>query len=71
MCKIKILLPNLVACISQNDKNVWFFNYDFLTCSVRWRAHLFTHLLDVYPDEHHFLDNFIIIFHLASSGPFY
>ena len=30
-----ILLPNLVAFILQKDKNVWFFNYHLLTCSVR------------------------------------
>ena len=29
------LLPNLVAFISQKEKNVWFFNYHLLTCSVR------------------------------------
>ena len=30
-----ILVPNLVAFIPQNEKNVWFFDYHFLTCSVR------------------------------------
>ena len=35
MYKIWFLLPNLVAFISQKDKNVWFFNYHLLTCSVR------------------------------------
>ena len=35
MCKIYFLLPNLVAVILQKDKNVWFFNYHLLTCSVR------------------------------------
>ena len=30
-----ILLANLVAFISQKDKNVWFFNYHLLTHSVR------------------------------------
>ena len=30
-----ILVPNLVAFISQNEKNVWFFDYHLLTCSVR------------------------------------
>ena len=30
-----ILVPNLVAFISQNKKNVWFFDYHLLTCSVR------------------------------------
>ena len=33
--KILFLLPNLVAFISQRDKNVWFFNYHLLTCSVQ------------------------------------
>ena len=31
----QILVPNLVAFISQNEKNVWFFEYYALTCSVR------------------------------------
>ena len=31
----QILVPNLVALISQNEKNVWFFDYHLLTCSVR------------------------------------
>ena len=35
LCKIQFLLPNLVAFISQKDKNVWFFNYHLLTRSVR------------------------------------
>ena len=35
--EITLLLPNLVAFISQNEKNVWFFNYHLLTCSVRKR----------------------------------
>ena len=35
MCKISFFIPNLVAFISQKDKNVWFFNYHLLTCSVR------------------------------------
>ena len=30
-----ILVPHLVAFISQNDKNVWFFDCHLLTCSVR------------------------------------
>ena len=30
-----ILVPNLVAFMSQNEKNVWFFDYHLLTCSVR------------------------------------
>ena len=29
------LLPNLVAFISKKEKNVWFFDYTLLTCSVR------------------------------------
>ena len=29
------LLPNLVAFISQKDKNIWFSNYHLLTYSVR------------------------------------
>ena len=29
------MLPNLVAFISQKDKNVWFVIYHLLTCSVR------------------------------------
>ena len=33
--KIHFLQPNLVAFFSQADKNVWFFNYHLLTCSVR------------------------------------
>ena len=32
---VQNLIPNLVAFISQKDKNVWFFNYRLLTCSVR------------------------------------
>ena len=35
VCKIWFLLPNLVAFISQKDKNVRFFNYHLSTCSVR------------------------------------
>ena len=31
----QILVPNLVSFISQNDKNVWFFDYRLLLCSVR------------------------------------
>ena len=31
----KILLPNLVAFISQKETNVWFFDYHLLICSVR------------------------------------
>ena len=31
----QILVPNLVAFISQNKKNVWFFDYNLLTRSVR------------------------------------
>ena len=31
----QILVPNLVAFISQNENNVWFFDYHLLTCSVR------------------------------------
>ena len=30
-----ILVPNLVASISQKEKNIWFFNYHLLTFSVR------------------------------------
>ena len=30
-----VLLPNLVAFISQNEKNVWVFNYNLLTCSAQ------------------------------------
>ena len=30
-----ILLPNLVAFISQKEKNVWFFDYHLLTFSVQ------------------------------------
>ena len=33
-----ILLPNSVAFISQTEKNVWFFDYHLLTCSVRKMA---------------------------------
>ena len=33
--EITFSVPNLVAFISQNEKNVWFFNYHLLTCSVR------------------------------------
>ena len=29
------LLPNLVTFISHKEKNVWFFDYHLLTCSVR------------------------------------
>ena len=32
---MQFLLPKLVAFISQKDKNVWFFNYHLLTCSVQ------------------------------------
>ena len=35
VCKIHILLPNLVAFISQKKKNVWYVDYHLLTCSVR------------------------------------
>ena len=35
VCKIYFLLPNLVAFISQKEKNVWFFDYHLLTCSLR------------------------------------
>ena len=35
VCKIYFLLPNLVAFISQREKNVWFFDNHLLTCSVR------------------------------------
>ena len=35
VCKIKCLLPNLVAFISQKEKNFWFFDYHLLTCSMR------------------------------------
>ena len=31
----QILVPNLVALISQNEKNVSFIDYHLLTCSVR------------------------------------
>ena len=31
----QFLLPNLVAFISQKEKNVWFFDNHLLTCSVR------------------------------------
>ena len=34
MCKFQFLLPNLVAFISQNKKNVLFFDSHLLTCSV-------------------------------------
>ena len=30
-----MLAPNLVAFISKNEKNVWFFDYHLLTYSVR------------------------------------
>ena len=33
--KIEFMLPNLVALFSQKEKNVWFFDYHLLTCSVR------------------------------------
>ena len=33
--EITFLVPNLVAFISQNEKNVCFFDYHLLTCSVR------------------------------------
>ena len=33
--KIEFLLPNLVAFFSQQEKNVWVFDYNLLTCSVR------------------------------------
>ena len=33
--KILILLPNLIAFFSQKEKNVWFFDYHLLTCSLR------------------------------------
>ena len=35
VCKIQFLLPNLIAFISQKEKNVWSFDYHLLTCSVR------------------------------------
>ena len=35
LCEISFLVPNLVALISQKEKNVWFFDYHLLTCSVR------------------------------------
>ena len=38
--KIWFLLPNLVAFISQKDKEVWFFNYHLLTCSVLKMVHI-------------------------------
>ena len=33
--EVEFLLPNLVAFISQKEKNVWFFDYRSLTCSVQ------------------------------------
>ena len=30
----QLFLPNLVAFISQNEKNVWFLDNNLLTCSV-------------------------------------
>ena len=36
MCKIHFFQPNLVAFFLQKEKNVWFFNYHLLTCSV-WK----------------------------------
>ena len=33
--EILLLVPNLVAFISQKEENVWFFDYRWLTCSVR------------------------------------
>ena len=33
--EVYFLLPNLVAFISQKDKNAWFFKYHLLTCSLR------------------------------------
>ena len=33
--EITFLEPYLVAFISKNEKNVWFFDYHLLTCSVR------------------------------------
>ena len=33
--EITFSVPNLVAFISQNEKNIWFFDYHLLTCSVR------------------------------------
>ena len=35
MCEIYFLLPNLVEFISQKEKNVSFFDYHLLSCSVR------------------------------------
>ena len=35
MCKMYLLLPNLVAFISQKEKTFGFFNYHLLTCNVR------------------------------------
>ena len=35
VCKICFLLPNLVAFISQKEKNVWLCDYHLLTYSVR------------------------------------
>ena len=29
------MVPNVVTIISQNEKNLWFFDYHLLTCSVR------------------------------------
>ena len=33
--EITFLVQNLVAFISQNEKNVWFSDYHLLTCTVR------------------------------------
>ena len=35
LCENKLLVPNLVAFISQKEKSVWLFDYHLLTCSVR------------------------------------
>ena len=43
VCKIYVLLPNLVAFISQKDKNVWFFQLLFINLP---RAKDSTHMFD-------------------------
>ena len=43
VCKIWFLLQNLVAFISQKEKNIWFFDEYLLTCSVQKNV---THLFD-------------------------
>ena len=41
VCRIKFLLPNLIAFISQKAKNVWFFDYHLLTRSMRTIVRIF------------------------------